>query len=178
MERIKWAARRFDFGFPVEVHPELLERLRGTPAWVADRLTPVAPNVRVRRHGPGWSPQEHAGHLADLDESLFLPRVDEYALKVTTLRAADMTNSQTEAAQHNARSLDEVLEHLRRTRAAVVARLEGLEPEMFGRVAFHPRLRVPMRLVDLMFFHAEHDDYHLASISELLRAGTREEQGR
>ena len=48
MERIKWAARRFDFSFPVEIHPELLERLRGTPARVADRLNPVASTVLVR----------------------------------------------------------------------------------------------------------------------------------
>jgi len=177
MERIKWAARRFDFSFPVEVHPELLERLRGTPARVADRLTPLAADVRVRRRGSGWSPQEHAGHLADLDESLFLPRLDEYLLKVATLRAADMTNRQTEAAHHNARSLDDVLAYLRHTRSAIVTRLETLDPETFARVAFHPRLHVPIRLVDLMFFHAEHDDYHLATISELLRAGIREEQG-
>ena len=33
----------------------------------------------------------------------------------------------------------------------------------------HPRLERPMRLIDMMFFHAEHDDYHLARISELRR---------
>jgi uncharacterized damage-inducible protein DinB len=170
MERIKWSARRFDFAFPVEVYPELLERLRGTPARVADRLMPLTSEARIRRRGRAWSPQEHAGHLADLDESLFLPRLEEYTAKVGTLRPADMTNRQTEAANHNARSLDEVLHHLRRTRTAIVQRLESLEGEMFGRVAYHPRLHVPMRLVDMMFFHAEHDDYHLASISELLRA--------
>jgi hypothetical protein len=29
-----------------------------------------------------------------------------------------------------------------------------------------------MRMVDLAFFDAEHDDYHLARISELIRALT------
>ena len=170
MERIQWSARRFDFTFPVEVRFELLERLRGTPARVADRLRELPPVLVNRRPARGWSPQEHAGHLADLDQQLFLPRLDEYIAKVTTLRAADVTNRQTEAANHNARPLDEVLEHLRRSRATVVGRLESLDGEVFGRVAFHPRLNVPMRLVDMMFFQAEHDDYHLASISELLRA--------
>jgi hypothetical protein len=33
----------------------------------------------------------------------------------------------------------------------------------------HPRLNQPMRVVDLLFFVAEHDDYHLARISELIR---------
>ena len=102
MERIKWTARRFEFNFPVEIHPELLERLRGTPARVADRLADVPQERLIRRPGRGWSLQEHGGHLADLDENLFLPRLDEYAAKVTTLRAADMSNRRTEAANHNA----------------------------------------------------------------------------
>jgi uncharacterized damage-inducible protein DinB len=178
MGRIKWSGRRFDFTFPVELYPELIERLRGTPARVADRLQPVPGEQLIRRPGRGWSPQEHAGHLADLDENLFLPRLDEYAARVTTLRAADMSNRQTEVANHNGRPLAEVLGQLRRARAAVVARLESLDADAFGQVAFHPRLHVSMRLVDLMFFHAEHDDYHLASISELLRAGAKGEPSR
>jgi len=175
MERIKWADRRFDFTFPVEIHPELLERLRGTPARTADRLTGISSELLTRRRGRAWSPQEHAGHLADLDESLFLPRLEDYTAKVATLRPADMANHQTEAANHNARSLDEVLHDLRRARSAIVGRLESVDPEMFARVAYHPRLHVPMRLVDMMFFQAEHDDYHLACISELLRAGSGKE---
>lgn len=178
MERIRWSARRFDFGFPVEIHPELLERLRGTPARVADRLLAVPHERLISRRGPRWSMQEHAGHLADLDDSLFLPRLNEYTAKVATLRPADPSNRQTETANHNATSLDDVLAHLRRARSAIVDRIESLDVDTFGVVAFHPRLHVPMRLVDLMFFAAEHDDYHLASMSELLRAGIREEPTR
>jgi uncharacterized damage-inducible protein DinB len=44
-----------------------------------------------------------------------------------------------------------------------------LHPELFSRSALHPRLGMPMRLVDLMLFVAEHDDHHLASITELAR---------
>ena len=32
---------------------------------------------------------------------------------------------------------------------------------------FHPRLGTPMRLIDLAFFVAEHDDHHLAQITHL-----------
>jgi uncharacterized damage-inducible protein DinB len=171
MGRIRWVDRRFDFSFPVEVYPELIERLRGTPARVADRLDPIDPQRRVRRNGRAWSIQEHAGHLADLDVSLFLPRLEEYEVGVATLRPADWTNRGTEAAEHNRRSLDEVVAALRASRDAVVHRLETLDPGSFAREALHPRLRCPMRLVDMLFFHAEHDDYHLASITELLRNG-------
>jgi hypothetical protein len=33
----------------------------------------------------------------------------------------------------------------------------------------HPRLRQPMRFVDHLYFVAEHDDHHLATISELAK---------
>ncbi|MBE3135108.1 MAG: DinB family protein, partial [Acidobacteria bacterium] len=35
----------------------------------------------------------------------------------------------------------------------------------------HPRLNQRIRLLDLMVFAAEHDDHHLARLSELLRLG-------
>jgi hypothetical protein len=37
------------------------------------------------------------------------------------------------------------------------------------RTALHPRLKRPMRLVDLCFFVAEHDDHHLATVTRLAR---------
>ena len=169
MRRIKWTDRRFTFDFPAEIYPELLERLRGTPARVADRLAGVPREPLVRRTGRAWSILEHTGHLADLDEILFLPRVDDYELRVATLRAADMTNRVTEAANHNARSPEDVVAGLEATRGRVLRRLESLDAETFRQSALHPRLGVAMRLVDMVYFQAEHDDYHLASITELLR---------
>ena len=164
---IKWADRQFQFTFPVGTYPELIERLRGTPARLAERLTAVPADHLVQRYGGSWSMQEHAGHLADLDETLFLRRLDDYENGVPILRAADMTNAGTEAAQHNRRPLADVLGGCRTIRDRLVARLEGLEAEAFAQVARHPRLQCPMRLVDMLFFHAEHDDYHLARITEL-----------
>ena len=167
---IKWADRQFQFTFPVGTYPELIERLRGTPARLAERLTSVPADHLVQRYGGSWSMQEHAGHLADLDETLFLRRLDDYENGVPILRAADMTNPGTEAAQHNRRPLADVLGRCRTIRDRLVARLEGLEAEAFAQVARHPRLQCPMRLVDMLFFHAEHDDYHLARITELRRS--------
>ena len=47
-------------------------------------------------------------------------------------------------------------------------RASALPSEVFGRTMLHPRLKQPMRLVDHLFFAAEHDDHHLAVIWELL----------
>ena len=168
--RVKWTDRRFDFSFPTDIYPELIERLRGTPARLTERLSGVPAGQLTRRPDAGWSMQEHAGHLADLDDTLFLGRLDDYAKGLPALRAADMTNQGTEAAHHNQRALADVLARARTMRGTLVGRLESLEPQAFGCVANHPRLGCPMRLVDMLFFQAEHDDYHLARITDLRRS--------
>jgi hypothetical protein len=112
--------------------------------------------------------QEHAGHLDDL-EALVQVRLDEYLAGAATLHPADMSNRRTWDADHNARPLAEVLAGFRRARHATVARLESVPPTAFARVARHPRLDQPLRLSDMLFFQAEHDDYHLARISDLVR---------
>jgi uncharacterized damage-inducible protein DinB len=169
MARLRWFDRRFDFSFSSELHPELLERLRGMPVRVIERVTLFDPEEQRRRPRDGWSVQEHAGHLADLDRILFHPRVLTYERGESTLLAADLTNAATEAANHNARTMEDVLADVLRERGARVGRLESVDPELFSRSALHPRLGMPMRLVDLMLFVAEHDDHHLASITELAR---------
>jgi uncharacterized damage-inducible protein DinB len=169
MTRLRWFDRRFDFTFPSELYPELIERMRGMPLRLVERVSLFDPEVARRRPSEGWSVQEHAGHLADLDRILFHPRVTAYERGESTLLAADLTNSTTEAANHNARSMELVLADVLRERAAFVDHLEALDPALFARTALHPRLAVPMRLVDLMLFVAEHDDHHLASITELAK---------
>jgi hypothetical protein len=39
-----------------------------------------------------------------------------------------------------------------------------------SKAILHPRLKQPMRLVDHLYFAAEHDDHHLARIWELFHA--------
>lgn len=85
------------------------------------------------------------------------------------MRAADLKNTATLEAAHNTVPLDEILARLRARRAELVARVEGLGAESLEQVALHPRLEVPMRIVDLCFFVAEHDDVHLARVRELQR---------
>jgi hypothetical protein len=45
---------------------------------------------------------------------------------------------------------------------------EKQSDEQIVRTAVHPRLQMPMRLVDWAYFVAEHDDHHLARIRELI----------
>ena len=166
--RIKWTDRKFDFSFPAGLYPEMIERLRGTPVRLEEHLASLPPDVLRRRDGERWSMQENAGHLLDL-ESLVRQRLDEYLANATELHAADMTNRKTYESQHNEVAIATILREFRDQRLQLVARFESLSPEVFARTAHHPRLNVPMRLVDMIFFQAEHDDFHLTRISELRR---------
>ena len=165
---LKWTDRIFQFTFPVEVYPEMIERLRGTPARLEDRLKPLAAEILTKRDGERWSIQENAGHLLDL-ESLVKQRLDEYLAGAKELHAADMSNRKTYEAEHNQIAIGTILKDFRDYRMQLVDRLDDLSPEAFAAVAHHPRLDVQMRLVDMLFFQAEHDDFHLARISELIR---------
>lgn len=162
-----WTARVFDHHLPVELVPDILERLRGTPLR-AEALLEEFSDADVRAPRGGWSALEHIGHLDDL-HALDVRRLDEYLSRAPALTAADMSNSATDHARHNERSTTEVLERFRRRRGELIARLERLTPEEAAIAAEHPRLRRPFRLVDWLYFLAEHDDHHLAKAREALR---------
>jgi uncharacterized damage-inducible protein DinB len=164
--RIKWTDRRFNFDFPAGIYPEMIERVRGTPARLEDLLAGLSSEITTTQADGRWSMQENAGHLLDL-ESLVMQRIDEYLAGNTTLHAADMSNRKTFEAHYNEVAISSILKAFRAARRGIIERLESFEPEMFARSALHPRLNVQMRLVDMLFFQAEHDDYHLARISEL-----------
>jgi uncharacterized damage-inducible protein DinB len=166
MAQTAWFDRKFDFSLPADALPALRDRLRSTPDRLADAFRGRCPNPRTRKPDGKWSAQEHAGHLADL-EPLWLARVDDFVMGTPRLTPADLTNRKTEEAHHNARALSGILDEFRAARAELLARLESLDPAAFSRTIVHPRLETPMRLVDHLYFVAEHDDHHLAQIAEL-----------
>ena len=168
MPRIPWTQRQFNFNFPVELFPEMLERIRGTPARLEEKLQSLPTPLLTRRDGERWSMQENAGHLLDL-EALLSDRLDEYERGATVLQAADMSNRKTFESNHNERSINSILGDFRKERDGILARLDSFPDEMFARSALHPRLNVQMRLVDMILFQAEHDDFHLTRITELMR---------
>ena len=171
MNRMQWVERRFAFDFPVEHTPELLERLRGTPARLEERVAGAPATPRTERGGEKWSIQEHAGHLMDV-ESLFRGRLDDYAAGLAELRPADMSNRSTFAANFNAGEIGEILAGFRRVRGEFLERVAAMGPGAPALSAHHPRLGRPMRLADMLYFLAEHDDYHLARIGELIEKET------
>lgn len=162
----KWFARRFD-AQPASRFPVILERLRGTPARLEERLRDVAPARLTARVNGAWSAQENVGHLIDL-ESLWHRRAEQLFAGETELAPTDLANRRTFEAGHNDRPLAELLAEFRRVRQAFVALIAHADDTALARTALHPRLRTPMSLTDLAFFVAEHDDHHLAAIAALI----------
>jgi uncharacterized damage-inducible protein DinB len=162
-----WFERKFEFSFPVDLHPNLLARLRGTPARLEETLRGGSHEVLIRKLEEKWSAQEHAGHLLDL-EPLWLARVNDYVSASEQLTPTDLKNRKTDDANHNARPLNEILTDFRAARQKLLRRVDELDTSLFSRAIPHPRLKTPMRLVDHLYFVAEHDDHHLARIWELL----------
>jgi len=164
-----WFERKFAFSFPVGLYPNLCARLRGTPARLEEALRGRPHKILIRKPQGKWSAQEHAGHLLDL-EALWLARVEDYVAASEQLTVADLQNRKTDEANHNARPLEEILAEFRAARASLLQRVEELDAALFARAIPHPRLKTPLRLVDHLYFVAEHDDHHLARIWELVGA--------
>lgn len=164
-----WFEREFDFSFPVDLLPSILARLRGTPARLEETLRGRPQEALAEKAQGKWSAQEHAGHLLDL-EPLWLARVGDYVAAGSQLTAADLTNRKTDEANHNARSLEQILTEFRAARQELLKHVEELDASLFARALPHPRLKTPMRLVDHLYFVAEHDDHHLARMWELVNA--------
>jgi hypothetical protein len=166
--RIPWTQRSFRFDFSVELHPEIVERLRGAPARIEELVGTVPRDVLIRRDGDRWSIQENIGHLADLEE-LTMARVEQLMRGEQELLAADPANRKTHEANHNAPPAHDVTREFRRQREQLLARLDSLAPADFSRAAMHPRLKQSMRMIDLVWFNCEHDDYHITRMRELAR---------
>ncbi|GGH13596.1 DinB family protein [Silvibacterium dinghuense] len=162
-----WFERRFDFAFPVSLLPNLRMRLHGTPARLEEVLRGVSREALVRKPEGKWSAQEQAGHLLQL-EPLWLARVHDYARDSVNLTPTDLANAATDLADYNSWPLEEILAGFRSARMALFDAVEALDPALAAHTLPHPRLKTPFRLVDHLFFVAEHDDHHLAHIWELL----------
>jgi uncharacterized damage-inducible protein DinB len=166
IEHEKWFDRSFDFTIPTSRFPSVLERIRGTPARLGERTRGVAAAVLTRRPDDRWSVQENVGHMLDL-EPLWLRRAEQLFAGESELMPTDLMNRRTHEANHNERRLADLLAEFRSARGQFAELLQTADDSVLARSALHPRLRTPMRLIDLALFVAEHDDHHLATIAAL-----------
>jgi len=165
---IRWIDRKFSFDFPVGVFPCILERLRGTPVRLEEMTRNLPVGLLNQATDGAWTIKQNIGHLADVQE-LWDMRLEQLLSRIGKLVAADMTNRRTQDADHNSRDIADLLARFRHVRMAFVERLGQLSDNDAARSALHPRLNQPMRIADLAFFAAEHDDQHAALIYQITK---------
>jgi uncharacterized damage-inducible protein DinB len=162
-----WFERKFDFNFPVELFPVIMERLRGTQPRLEAMLKDIPEKNLSMKVDEHWSIKEQVGHLYDL-EDLWYGRIEDFLAGEKTLRVADLNNTKTKEADHNSRSSTELIRQFTQARNRLISKVENMDKATAASTALHPRLQQPMRLVDALFFVAEHDDHHLTNIREIL----------
>jgi uncharacterized damage-inducible protein DinB len=163
MRRTPWFDRRFPPINDNGLLPGILERLDGT----APRLRSILAGVgRASPVASGWSVAQEVGHLIDL-EPLWLDRAQEIIGGQSTLKSADLTNRATHEGDHNEWPVAHLIDRFTGARQRLVSTLRSTNESDLERSSLHPRLGTPMRLIDLAYFVAEHDDHHLSKLREL-----------
>jgi len=122
----------------------------------------------TRKPNGEWSAKEQVGHLYDLEE-LWYGRTVDFLSGEEMLRAADLRNTKTHEADHNKKEIGKLVELFSSARIKLIDKIKDADEAIASLSALHPRLQTPMRLIDHLFFIAEHDDHHLAKIGMLLR---------
>jgi uncharacterized damage-inducible protein DinB len=162
-----WLQRHFVFNFSTGMFPIIYSRLLGA----IPRLESLFANVDEKKAGKsvrGWSAKEHLGHLYDLEE-LWWNRWKDYLDNKETLTAADISNKRTTEANHNGKEVAVLLSAFKQEREKILDAIYDADEDLLSRTSLHPRLKTPMRVVDYLYFVAEHDDHHTAAIMQLLK---------
>lgn len=165
--QMPWFERSFRFDFSVHLFPVIFSRLEGS----IFRLSHILQNADdefCSYNANGWSVKEHVGHLYDL-EDLWWKRLNDFIQNKEMLTAADLNNTKTKEAGHNEKTLEQLMSLFIAERQKILEAVYDFDEPMLARISVHPRLQQPMRLIDSLYFVAEHDDHHIAAISNLLR---------
>jgi uncharacterized damage-inducible protein DinB len=169
MQKTEWFNRKFPVIEDNGILPSIIERLSGTPARIEEITAHLQPALLTLNLNGKWTIKEEIGHLSDL-EPLWLGRLHDLVDGEPELRVADLTNQKTHTANHDAKPLKTLLQGFRQQREVLVNGLLSLDDDQLLNSSLHPRLKTPMRIIDLTYFVAEHDDHHLANIRAILRS--------
>ena len=171
MKQEKWFNRSFDFASNQHILPSIVERLSGTPVRLEEKLKGVSEELLTHSPNKTWSIKENVGHLIDL-EPLWQGRLEDIINGNLELRPTDLQNTKTHEANYNETPLRFLLAEFRGIRQQTLQSTQLIDDETVFKSALHPRLKIPMRTIDLFLFVAEHDDHHLASMTALLKGNT------
>lgn len=166
-QQTPWFERAFHFDFPLTQFPVIFSRLEGS-LFRLQIILANADDEACSNNTEGWSVKEHLGHLSDL-EDLWWKRLQDFMDAKEHLTTADLNNTKTKEARHNEKSLEQLMQTFVAERQRILETIYGYDKNTLALTSVHPRLQQPMRLIDSLYFVAEHDDHHIAKISGLLR---------
>lgn len=165
--RTKWFDRKFETIEDSSLLLDIIERLEGTGLRIEHKLHNSGSAYLQSTATHKWSIKKQIGHLGDL-EPLWLERIRQIKAGDPDLKAADLSNRKTEEAAHDDKKVKELIADFSRQRREMIEELRASTADQLKNESKHPRLDKPMKLVDLAYFVAEHDDHHLATIQEML----------
>lgn len=167
MTKTAWFDRKFSFGFEAGMLPFFLERLNGSIARLQQKTHGVPDAVLSTMLEGKWSIKQNIGHLAEVDE-IANQRLAQIVAGVSPMAPAVVQPGR----DYNAMPLEDLLEYFRTSRTKNLGNFAAIREEDFTKTSIHPRLQLPLSVVDVAYFDAEHDDHHIVRINELLAALT------
>ena len=164
----KWFDREFDLSFGAERYKAIYDQLAGAPDRLRQAAGLLREDVLVAKPDGKWSIKEQAGHLFIM-EPLWRTRFLDILEQKPTLTVADLNNTATSEAGFNATPIDELLARFVAERRQTIDLLDRIDALDMQRTSLHPRLKQPMRVIDLAYFVAEHDEHHIAIVRTMIK---------
>ena len=166
MIRQKWFDHKFQLGIDPGWTENIMCRIKDAEMRIAFHVQGLSNAQLSTQVDNTWSIKEHIGHMIDL-EILWMDRFNQFNKKVPELIPTDLENRKTHLANHNDQSIDALLTTFSKEREQLINTFNSLDPDALYHEALHPRLKMPMKPVDLLFFVAEHDNHHITSIIKI-----------
>lgn len=168
MSTSKWFDRKFNFAFGPDEYASICQRLQQAPDTLSQLLHNIPEPILTHQPDGKWSVKEHTGHLSVL-EPLWRTRIHDILEKKPVLTATDLDNKATSEAGFNTYTITALLEKFLEERRTTLSLLDSINVPAKKHTSMHPRLQQPMRIMDIAYFTAEHDDHHIAVIRELIK---------
>jgi len=166
MANSKWFDREFDLSFGPNRYAAIYDQLKDAPERLRRATAGVSEGAAAEKPGGKWSIKEQVAHLSVM-EPLWRTRFLDIKDRKPTLTVADLTNSATTDGGFNALPMEGLLQRFETQRAETLRLLDSIDALDTASTSLHPRLKQPMRIIDLAYFVAEHDDHHITVIKEM-----------
>jgi uncharacterized damage-inducible protein DinB len=167
MNTSKWFERKFDFSFGTDEYPAIYQRLQKAPDLLTSILLDIPDHILTHQPEGKWSVKEHTGHLSLL-EPLWRTRIHDILERKQALTPTDLDNRGTSEAGFNQYTITELLRKFAEERRMTLSLLDSINVANNSQTSLHPRMQQPMRIIDIVYFTAEHDDHHIGVIRELI----------